>query len=1164
MAIIQHPASQMQTDTHQATGTCCLACGINIANAEVQAEQLAATHHQPEGTQRERLGNSEITNWKVPKLDYLSELLHQAALPVTHPYARQCLPEHSSPKQGKERIMKCEPPPSSCSGRTQTHYHGAVVYHIEHAENVNTGAVYGTLNQSVVHALDYRILDSLPKHPDVSGRRSEYLENSRNEEMSCVHTWTQTSPDLVLSIHAAAGMGKSTFAHRLGEELRSKDRLAAALFLGVVPPDWGPDTIVRLIAGELGRIHPKAIPSIADAVEQFSGSSVTPQQLFDNFIRRPIQSLDLPHSLHVIMDAIDEWKSHDTFLTQLAALEPFCHLVQFIVLGRVRLQVDDFPRISISFYPLPPASKGVLIKFFQERFSKIRWSHSERPVVGQVDGLAEKAHGVFVWAHTACNLLGSKFRKVPRKRILEELLQSTRKVGDSGLLAELYHGAIVRAFPDDEEREYLRIYLQAIFVLQEPLPIADFAGLFGMEEETVQCIREGLAALQTCEPPNSEGVIYPAFSTFHLSVAEYFQSRSTPDNLAFRISTFDAHAMVAEACLAVLPNLYTSSRNAEIQGLRSMRKYVMEQWPIHTTHGTSSVEPGPAVAWEEVPLLVSLNEAPFNSLLGWGDDLLQSFNIEGARVLSRSRDLDVADLMVSLGIAIQNVDVDAKVHVACLEIAVRLRPDTGLYWSHLGSAYGLPAAASYTPDLCQKAVATHRHAVQLAATDLEEDQAAMKESLACAIHLKLAVSRYMGLAADMDGVQECISLLEEVLRCRSEGHPDRIRSLNVLTSCLSERFKVTKDPEVLEEMIKLDRLALKLCPEGDPQRSRPLNSLASSLSRRFDVTNSLDDLEEAIQLYREALIFLPEAHPDRPHLLGDIAWSLSLRFDVTGALMDLEEAIKLNQEALELHPQGHPDRDQSLTYLACALRQRFGVTGALADLDEAIALDREALGLHPQGHPGHIQPLNSLVSSLCERYKVTGELNNLSDAIQRAREALELRPEGHPHRSRSLSHLALALRNRFEVTKALEDLEEAVELQREILSLRPEGHPDRSMSLFGLAYSLHDVFKISYAPKPLDESIQFHREALGLRPEGHPDRYDSVMNLWAGLSSRFERQETLEDLREMIALSDQALALCGEEDGGRCEWMLEAASAYRKELGAWHAGEECTMLAEGG
>ncbi|KAJ3547175.1 hypothetical protein NMY22_g1755 [Coprinellus aureogranulatus] len=232
---------------------------------------------------------------------------------------------------------------------------------------------------------DVRSIESLPKHPDVSGQRSEYFANSRDGETRYILTWTEASPSLVLSVHAAAGMGKSTFAHHLGKELRSQKRLAASLFMSF-----------------LGRIHPEGISAIVEAIHSCSGSSLSMQQLFDSYICRPLLALRLGTPLVVVLDAFDEWKPHATFLKELIHLEPIRHLVKFVVLGRAELRSSDFQGVSIHSYSLPPASRNVMRCYFQAQLASVEWD-GDKLEAHEADQLAEKSNGWLVWASTTCS-----------------------------------------------------------------------------------------------------------------------------------------------------------------------------------------------------------------------------------------------------------------------------------------------------------------------------------------------------------------------------------------------------------------------------------------------------------------------------------------------------------------------------------------------------------------------------------------------------------------------------------------------------------------------------------------------------------------------------------------------------------------------------------------
>ena len=80
-------------------------------------------------------------------------------------------------------------------------------------------------------------LDALPKHPEMSSKRAEYLPDSRKPEVEELCERESSETDLVLCIHGPAGIGKSTLAGHLCDEFRSAGRLAASIFLGALPTD---------------------------------------------------------------------------------------------------------------------------------------------------------------------------------------------------------------------------------------------------------------------------------------------------------------------------------------------------------------------------------------------------------------------------------------------------------------------------------------------------------------------------------------------------------------------------------------------------------------------------------------------------------------------------------------------------------------------------------------------------------------------------------------------------------------------------------------------------------------------------------------------------------------------------------------------------------------
>ncbi|TEB29751.1 hypothetical protein FA13DRAFT_1734539 [Coprinellus micaceus] len=1003
----------------------------------------------------------------------------------------------------------------------QTMTVSTVVNNIQRVENSTFGANYG--NQALIQTTSR----SDRPHPDISGLLSSYLENSRTGDIEYALHWISLSRELVLWIHAPAGMGKSTFARELAEKLRSKGQLAAVLFLSFAPADWGPETMIRLIAGEIGRIHPRAIPSIADAIENYGGPSLPLDVLFDQYILRPIQSLQLPHPLIILTDAIDEWKMHPTLIKQFATIDSARDLVKFIILGRAVPSERDFPGVSMSLYPLPPASKEVISRYFHAHFATIDWGKAEKPEERQVSQLAEKANGLFVWAWTVFSTIADDFIDASPKEVLEQTLESRRTTGDSELLAELYHGAIMRSFPRAKEREQVRKYLRAIFVLERALPIADFSKLIGMEPRTVEHIRKGLYALQTRNPDGTGELVYPATAIFHLSVTEYFQSHSTPEDYAFSVSVSEGHALVGGGCLRLLPKMFLASSEDTLQSDRRLYDYIALTWPGHVAGSYPSLVANfNAEIWKHFQLHGPLQRLTRETVYGWTKALQSTINIDCPLNVAHLEQAETGVLLRLLGTKLSEGDNTKSIHlgVACLELAVRLLPQAASSWHNLGRAHRELAKFTRSQVVCvidpgaareevkrdlarslrstiwyhqltavseelDEAISLGRDAVQQLEHD-EDERARWLHNLASSM-----VNRF-DITSSIEDLEEGITRAQEALELRPEGHRDRADIMHHLAGSFAKRFGLTSSLADLHESIRLCREALKLQPKGYRARADILHNLANSLGRRSIAMSSPEDSEESVRLHREALELRPKGHQGRAWSLHNLAIALATRFRVTPSLEDLEESVRLHQEALELRPEGHEDRVWSLQSLSVSLATRFRVTASRGDVEESVQLDREALKLRPEGHRDRIWSLHNLAVSLATRFSVTRSLEDSEEIIRLYRVALTLRPEGH----RDL----LALRRRFGVTSSLADLEESVELDREALNLRPEGHQGRAQSLSSLAISLskHFVAAKTKSLNNLDESIRLHREALILRPGSHPDRYKSLWDLGHTLNLR--------------------------------------------------------------
>jgi tetratricopeptide (TPR) repeat protein len=873
-----------------------------------------------------------------------------------------------------------------------------------------------------------------------------------------------------------------------------------------------------MISRQLGAMYPRAIANIADAARILDGPHDKLKDYFTAYIFDPIRALEYPYQLVVVVDGLDEWRNCESFLAELVHI-PSPSPLKFVLTSRfnysIERAVDKMPSRK---YALPPASQTVIERYFHHHFlsGDINW-RGRMPDDDKIHRLAALADGLLIWAATARLLVTNKFDARFPHEILDQILSSEEKVvnqkdgAEYGQLARLYRGAI-STLCAPHIRGMLRNFLAATVVLQEALPIGDFARLSGMPERATEEIHQRLAALQTQGDPKTN-LISPAIQRFHASFVEFITTES--NNQVFRaISTTEAHNMLANRCLEIVfVELLLSFRGktCTYRELRGVEPYAVKFWPLHFSSGTPRQQLTPPSGTVGMDLISE------EAMHHWATLFLPCI---AARFQVGHNSLDGIQkslLPYKLAVIIGMEDgTTLSYHIGCLEIATRLQPlDMGT-WKALGVAYRRLHEQSQSNRDLDEEITAFRHSLEPAP---HPGRSGSLNNLANALRTRF---KQRGASNDLD---EAISLHREALLLLPAPHLDRSVPLNNLANALQTRFEQRGASNDLDEAISFHREALLLRPAPHPDRSTSLNNLAAALQTRFEQRGASNDLDEAISLHREALLLWPAPYPDRSMSLNNLANALQTRFEQRGASNDLDEAISFHREALLLWPAPHPDRSMSLNNLANALQTRFKQRGSSNDLDEAISLHREALLLWPARHPARSGSLNNLANVLQTRFEQRGASNDLDEAISLSREALALRPAPYPNRSISLNNLANALQIRLEQRGASNDLDEAISMHREALLLRPAPHPDRSMSLYNLANALQTRFNQRDTSNDLDEAISLHQEGLLLRPAPHPERSMSLNNLAAALRTRFEQRGTSSDLDEAISLNREALLL---------------------------------------
>ena len=395
-----------------------------------------------------------------------------------------------------------------------------------------------------------------------------------------------------------------------------------------------------------------------------------------------------------------------------------------------------------------------------------------------------------------------------------------------GQLERLYHGAISTSFPSDMNRGILKKFLAATVVLQEALPIGDFAHLSGIPGHTTEEVHQQLAALQTQGDPKTN-LVSPATQRFHVSFVEFITTES--DDQTFpAISTTEAHYELAKRCLEIvfvelLPSF--RGKTCTCTELRSVEPYAVKFWPLHCLRGTPRQQLAPPSG-----TAVGMDLISEDAMHRWATLFLPSIT---ARFWDGHKSLDGVEKSVlpyEVAVTIEKEDVTTlSYYVHCLEIGTWLQPlDMGT-WKALGFAYGrLHEQSQSTGDL-DEAITAFRHCLEPA------------------------------------------------------SHPNRAQSLNNIATGLHIRFEQRGVSKDLDEAISLHREALLLRPALDPERSMSLNNLANALQTRFNQRGVSNDLDKTISLNREALLLCQAPHPDHSVTLNNLAYALRTRFEQRGA-----------------------------------------------------------------------------------------------------------------------------------------------------------------------------------------------------------------------------------------------------------------------------------------
>ncbi|CCA76249.1 related to WD40-repeat protein (notchless protein) [Serendipita indica DSM 11827] len=358
---------------------------------------------------------------------------------------------------------------------------------------------------SVNASADAQILNKL--QCEEFTRPRECQGGTRMEILAQCEAWAhQPNAPNILWIKAAPGAGKSTIASSLVRVLGIKtQRLGSSFFFRRSNSSVTTTRALwRSVAYDLAR-HPTIRKHLAGKLARDQIDLMTPNvhELFHQLIKEPLLRVGTfpeERSPIIIIDALDECGGLDGAysedrqdLMRTLALWPQLPHYKLIVTSR---EEDDIARM---FTLNPPYQIDLLVgeetkdrskrdiqAFLGEELGKIAASYPRAaigwPGTKNLDILATKADGLFIWASTAIEYI----RRGPPGERLEEIATGKHVSG----MSSLYKKVLCTAFPDVESdrKKEIGMLLATIIVARETLDLHLLAELLAVDIWTVEHI----------------------------------------------------------------------------------------------------------------------------------------------------------------------------------------------------------------------------------------------------------------------------------------------------------------------------------------------------------------------------------------------------------------------------------------------------------------------------------------------------------------------------------------------------------------------------------------------------------------------------------------------------------------------------------------------------
>ncbi|KAL8721438.1 MAG: hypothetical protein Q9225_001883 [Loekoesia sp. 1 TL-2023] len=501
---------------------------------------------------------------------------------------------------------------------------GAQVQELEEYLVIFSTILQLNIHEKVSGAEQELLLEKLPYAGDAvfnshlnDQRHRPCLANTRVDVLGEVMAWAaDPSPQCIFWLKGLAGMGKSTIATTVAFELKKKSRPVASYFFQRGHSDLAHvrkliPTIVRQLSQYSSSYRQSVITAIKK--EPGIGDTASLQEQYDKLLVKPLGKLAplirAQDPFFIVMDALDECdvqRDLRMLLKLLAGTDDMPELgLKVFVTSRPELPIRHgfqlMPSILYRNLALQNVPRSVvdsdIRKYLSYELKDVQHDFclpAHWPATEDLDILARKAGGLFIFAATACRYIGgSSLAKPPDRlqQICTSVATNTLMTEELDQMYAIVLQSSIRGKYTEEERQSIRnryhYIVGCIIMLLDPIPISQLYSL--LNGPLVESQEELEGALQTLhavfDVPEATG---SPIQMLHLSFRDFLLDPNRCLDRQFWVDEQQAHRSLTTDCIRLL----SSSLSRNMCGLPSLGTLKSEIHPATIENALS-----PAVHW---------------------------------------------------------------------------------------------------------------------------------------------------------------------------------------------------------------------------------------------------------------------------------------------------------------------------------------------------------------------------------------------------------------------------------------------------------------------------------------------------------------------------------------------------------------------------------------